>query len=151
MEHRKDLFIDGCVEGSLDLTSTCEIIDLIKHLEVNVVELSLGHAPIINGKLICVDDHRGVRPVGLEYMENANSEIILSCTNRVENKWGIFDGSFYCLSKSGKWEYNTRCRTEEFLNSIRWDSAKEAVDFYKEWKAKVVKKHLDKHGELLQE
>jgi len=93
----------------------------------------LGPLPIINGRLWsekwsdCYD-----RTVEVAAVYNPHDKV---------TRWAVRDGN-YCLSKSGEWQYepSSSRRTTRFLKYCRFNTAKEAAEFYFAWKAKLLKR-----------
>ena len=97
-----------------------------------VSQYDLGPRPIINGRLWNSnwedsEANNGRYKVFAEARYNVKDKV---------TRWRIFDG-FLCLSKSGRW---INARSIGNIRFARFDTAKEAIEAYFEWKKKALKR-----------
>lgn len=113
--------------------------ELAEELFPLALEFDLGPIPIINGKLtsdfpeIC--GFAGKYNVSLRY--------------RGTTGWAIIESNTSCLSKSKNefvYEPSPSNRDEKFIEDTRFKDAKEAIDFYNEWKRKELYEYETKTG-----
>lgn len=69
------------------------------------------------------------------YYRNVRVEAVLNAETGIV-RWAIRDNGC-CLTKGGIWTLDRR--HGHALNRIRYDSAKEAITHYFQWKAKIIK------------
>lgn len=102
--------------------------DVEGYMPLMAAAYDCGPLPIVNGKLWS-DQWRDA------YYHNVKVEAVLNAETGI-TRWAIREGSM-CLTKGGIWTWERR--RGNVLNRIRYDTAKEAITHYFNWKEKIIK------------
>ena len=102
--------------------------DVEAYMPLIAASYDCGPLPIVNGRLWS-DKWRDA------YHHNVKVEAVLNAETGI-TRWAIREGGM-CLTKGGIWTWERR--RGNILNRIRYDTAKEAITHYFQWKDKIIK------------